>query len=80
MSEVVSAVTHVTAIISEISAASIEQSTGIDEINHAIVQMDASTQQNSALVEQAAAAAQSLDDQARILKRLVGKFQLGARQ
>jgi methyl-accepting chemotaxis protein len=80
MSEVVAAVTHVTAIISEISAASIEQSTGIDEINHAIVQMDANTQQNSALVEQAAAAAQSLDDQARILKRLVGKFQLGARQ
>jgi len=80
MSEVVAAVTHVTAIISEISAASTEQSAGIDEINHAIVQMDANTQQNSALVEQAAAAAQSLDDQARILKRLVGKFQLGARQ
>jgi len=80
MNEVVTAVTHVTAIISEISAASLEQSTGIDEINHAIVQMDANTQQNSALVEQAAAAAQSLDDQARVLKRLVGKFQLGARQ
>ncbi|WP_158904426.1 methyl-accepting chemotaxis protein [Burkholderia sp. L27(2015)] len=80
MSEVVAAVAHVTAIIGEISAASTEQSADIDEINHAIVQMDANTQQNSALVEQAAAAAQSLDDQARILKRLVGKFQLGARQ
>jgi len=53
-----------------------EQSTGIEEINRAVVQMDASTQQNAALVEQAAAAAQSLDDQAKILKRLVGKFVL----
>jgi methyl-accepting chemotaxis protein len=76
MGEVVSAVTQVTAIIGEISAASLEQSAGIEEINRAVVQMDANTQQNSALVEQAAAAAQSLDDQAKILKRLVGKFQL----
>jgi methyl-accepting chemotaxis protein len=76
MSEVVTAVTHVTSIIAEISAASLAQSAGIDEVNRAVVQMDANTQQNSALVEQAAAAAQSLDDQAKILKQLVGTFQL----
>jgi len=74
MNEVVNAVKRVTDVIGEISSASMEQSTGIEEINRAVVQMDASTQQNAALVEQAAAAAQSLDDQAKILKRLVGKF------
>jgi len=76
MNEVVNAVKRVTDVIGEISSASMEQSTGIEEINRAVVQMDASTQQNAALVEQAAAAAQSLDDQAKILKRLVGKFVL----
>jgi methyl-accepting chemotaxis protein len=76
MSEVVTAVTHVTSIIAEISAASLAQSAGIDEVNRAVVQMDANTQQNSALVEQAAAAAQSLDDQAKILKALVTHFKL----
>jgi len=78
MHEVVLAVKRVTDVIGEISSASMEQSTGIDEINKAVVQMDASTQQNAALVEEAAAAAQSLDDQAKILKRLVGKFVLAA--
>ena len=76
MNDVVNAVKRVTDVIGEISSASMEQSTGIEEINRAVVQMDASTQQNAALVEQAAAAAQSLDDQAKILKRLVGKFVL----
>jgi len=66
----------VTDIIGEISAASMEQSTGIAAINRAVVQMDAGTQQNAALVEEAAAAAQSLDDQAKILKHLVGQFVL----
>jgi methyl-accepting chemotaxis protein len=76
MDEVVKAVKRVTDIMGEISAASAEQSSGIEEINRAVTQMDAGTQQNAALVEQAAAAAQSLDDQARALKNLVGKFQL----
>ena len=76
MEEVVKAVKRVTDIMGEISAASAEQSSGIEEINHAVTQMDAGTQQNAALVEQAAAAAQSLDDQAHALKQLVGKFQL----
>jgi methyl-accepting chemotaxis protein len=74
--EVVVAVKRVTDIMGEISAASAEQSAGIEEVNHAVTQMDAGTQQNAALVEQATAAAQSLDDQAKSLKRMVGKFQL----
>jgi methyl-accepting chemotaxis protein len=76
MDDVVKAVKRVTDIMGEISAASAEQSSGIEEINLAVTQMDAGTQQNAALVEQATAAAQSLDDQARALKHLVGKFQL----
>jgi methyl-accepting chemotaxis protein len=76
MDDVVKAVKRVTDIMGEISAASAEQSSGIEEINLAVTQMDAGTQQNAALVEEATAAAQSLDDQARALKRLVGKFQL----
>ena len=76
MGEVVKAVKRVNDIIGEITAASHEQSAGIEEISRAVSQMDAGTQQNAALVEQATAAAQSLDDQARTLKRLVGKFKL----
>ncbi|SAK79648.1 methyl-accepting chemotaxis sensory transducer [Caballeronia pedi] len=76
MEEVVKAVRRVTDIMGEISAASAEQKTGIESIGEAVTKMDANTQQNAALVEEAAAAAQSLDDQARALKSLVGKFQL----
>ncbi|HVE07640.1 MAG TPA: methyl-accepting chemotaxis protein [Paraburkholderia sp.] len=76
MDEVVKAVKRVTDIMGEISAASAEQSSGIEEINLAVSQMDAGTQQNAALVEQATAAAQSLDDQARALQGMVGKFRL----
>ncbi|HEY4351218.1 MAG TPA: methyl-accepting chemotaxis protein [Paraburkholderia sp.] len=76
MDEVVKAVKRVTDIMGEISAASAEQSSGIEEINLAVSQMDAGTQQNAALVEQATAAAKSLDDQARALKEMVGKFRL----
>jgi methyl-accepting chemotaxis protein len=76
MEEVVKAVKRVTDIMGEISAASAEQSSGIDAISVAVSQMDASTQQNAALVEQAAAAARSLDDQAKSLKALVGQFRL----
>lgn len=64
MQEIVSSVQRVTDIMSEISAASVEQSMGISQVNTAITSMDEVTQQNAALVEQAAAAAESLVDQA----------------
>jgi methyl-accepting chemotaxis protein len=76
MIEVVNSVQRVTDIMSEISAASHEQSQGIEEVNKAITQMDETTQQNAALVEQAAAAAQAMQDQAHHLESLVNKFQL----
>lgn len=76
MDEVVKAVKRVTDIMGEISAASAEQSSGIEEINLAVSQMDAGTQQNAALVEQATAAARALDDQAQALKVAVAKFSL----
>lgn len=76
--EVVSSVRHVTDIIAEISAASQEQSTGIEAVNLAIIEMDGMTQQNAALVEEAAAAAQSLQDQAGELAKVVSIFKLNA--
>ncbi|AOJ10476.1 methyl-accepting chemotaxis protein [Burkholderia mayonis] len=78
MDEVVRAVKRVTDIMGEISAASNEQSSGIDAIERAVTQMDAGTQQNAALVEEAAAAARSLDEQAQMLKAMVGRFHLPA--
>ena len=77
MDEVVSSVRRVTDIIGEITHASVEQTTGIEQINGAIIEMDDVTQQNAALVEQAAAAAQSMREQAEHLSRLVGVFKLG---
>lgn len=76
MSEVVSSVQRVTDIMSEITAASHEQSIGIEEVNKAINQMDETTQQNAALVEEAAAAAKAMQDQAGHLEELVYKFKL----
>ncbi|EJN08621.1 methyl-accepting chemotaxis protein [Herbaspirillum sp. YR522] len=76
MTEVVASVRRVTDIVGEISAASSEQSTGIEEVNRAITQMDETTQQNAALVEQAAAAAGSLQEQAAALAGMVSRFQL----
>jgi methyl-accepting chemotaxis protein len=76
--EVVSSVRHVTDIIAEISAASQEQSSGIEAVNLAIIEMDGMTQQNAALVEEAAAAAQSLQDQAGELAKVVSIFKLNA--
>ena len=76
MSEVVESVKRVTDVVSEISAASTEQSVGIDEINRAVSQMDEVTQQNAALVEQAAAAAQSMQEQAAGLANTVSVFKL----
>jgi methyl-accepting chemotaxis protein len=76
MREVVASVRRVTDIVAEISAASAEQSTGIAQVNGAIVQMDGATQQNAALVEEAAAAAGSLREQAALLVQLVGAFRI----
>ena len=76
MQQVVESVRRVTDIVSEISAASAEQSTGIAQVNQAIVQMDDATQQNAALVEEAAAATESLQQQAATLVALVGEFKL----
>ncbi|WP_213768894.1 methyl-accepting chemotaxis protein [Caballeronia sp. dw_19] len=76
MSQIVQAIQRVTDVMNEIAAASIEQSTGIDQVNRAISQMDQVTQQNAALVEQAAAAAMSLQEQAVALKDAAGTFRL----
>jgi methyl-accepting chemotaxis protein len=78
MQEIVHAIASVTNIMAEISAASYEQSSGIDQINQAVTQMDNVTQQNAAMVEQAAAAAESLEDQARQLTQMVGTFKVDA--
>ncbi|WP_081768725.1 methyl-accepting chemotaxis protein [Herbaspirillum sp. RV1423] len=78
MSEVVSSVKRVTDVVAEISAASREQSEGIGQINLAITQMDEATQQNAALVEEAAAAAQSLQEQSSRLSETVSVFRLSA--
>ncbi|MYM71007.1 methyl-accepting chemotaxis protein [Duganella sp. FT109W] len=76
MDEVVSSVRRVTDIMSEIANASQEQSAGIAQVNQSIIEMDSMTQQNAALVEEAAAAAQSLQDQASELSRVVSVFKL----
>ncbi len=76
MAEIVSSVQRVTDIMGEISAASSEQSAGIDQVNDAITSMDEVTQQNAALVEEAAAAAESLVDQAVSLTEVVSAFRL----
>jgi len=76
MADVVASVRQVSDIVAEITAASAEQSTGIGHVNQAIVQMDGTTQQNAALVEEAAAAADSLHQQAELLVALVGEFRL----
>jgi methyl-accepting chemotaxis protein len=76
MEEVVSSVKRVTDIMSDIAAASAEQSAGIEQVNLSIIEMDSMTQQNASLVEEAAAAAQSLQDQAGELSRVVSIFKL----
>jgi methyl-accepting chemotaxis protein len=80
MKEVVESVSRVTDIMADITAASREQSGGIDQVNVAIAQMDDSTQENVALVEQAAAAASSLQDQAARLAQAANRFRLGQTQ
>ncbi|MBB3211732.1 methyl-accepting chemotaxis protein [Herbaspirillum sp. Sphag1AN] len=76
MEQVVNSVRRVTDVVSEITAASSEQSDGIEQVNQAITQMDEVTQQNAALVEEAAAASQSLQEQAKHLEQAVAVFKL----
>ncbi len=76
MEEIVAQVQRVTAIIGEIAAASKEQSDGIQQVNHAVTSIDQITQQNAALVEEATAAARSLEDQSETLVRAVAVFRL----
>ncbi|MRV71097.1 HAMP domain-containing protein [Duganella sp. FT92W] len=78
MNEIVASITRVTDIMSEITAASQEQSGGIAQVNDAITDMDQSTQQNAALVEQAAAAAEAMMEQAAHLSQVVSAFKLDA--
>jgi methyl-accepting chemotaxis protein-1 (serine sensor receptor) len=78
MSEIIRAVQRVSDIMGEIAAASEEQSKGIGQVALSVTQMDEVTQQNAALVEQAAAAAQSLEDQATRLNRAVAIFAVDA--
>jgi methyl-accepting chemotaxis protein len=76
MDDVVSGVARVTEIMGGISAATVAQSSGIGDVNAAIGQMDDITQQNAALVEQASAAAASLQEQAEHLAKVVSVFRL----
>ncbi|MDO9422408.1 MAG: methyl-accepting chemotaxis protein [Herminiimonas sp.] len=80
MSEIVESVRRVTDIMSEITAASAEQTEGIEQVNQAIGQMDQVTQQNAALVEEAAAAAASLQEQADNLAHVVSVFKINGMQ
>ncbi len=76
MTEVVSSIRRVTDIMGEISAASMEQATGVAQVGEAVTQMDQATQQNAALVEESAAAAESLNTQAQALVDAVAVFKL----
>jgi methyl-accepting chemotaxis protein len=76
MTELVGAIKRVTDIMGEISAASSEQSAGVNQIGHAVAQMDSVTQQNAALVEESAAAAEMLEEQGRELVAAVAVFKL----
>ena len=77
LEEIVGAVKRVTDIIAEITAASLEQASGIEQVNRAILQMDDTTQQNAALVEETTSAAQSMKEQAVELLRQVDAFKVG---
>jgi len=74
LGDIIKAVDEVAAIVSEISAAAQEQSSGVDQVGRAIAQMDEVTQRNAALVEQSAAASETMSQQASELKNLVLQF------
>nr|POY49794.1 methyl-accepting chemotaxis protein [Pectobacterium versatile] len=80
MNDIVTSITQVHDIMGEIATASDEQSRGISQVSQAIVEMDSTTQQNAALVEQSSAAADSLEEQARLLKQAVSVFRLANSQ
>jgi len=77
LQDIVVSVRKVGDIIAEIAAASVEQTAGVDQINKAIAQLDSGTQQNTAMVEESAAASQRLNDQAVQLRQQVSVFDLG---
>jgi methyl-accepting chemotaxis protein len=78
LGEIVTSVKKVSDIVAEIAAASREQSSGIEQVNRAVVQMDELTQQNAALVEEATAASQSMAGQVRELNDMLGRYDTGA--
>jgi hypothetical protein len=80
MGEILEGVRHLAQIVSDISGASREQRTGIEQVNQTISQMEKVTQQNAALVEEASAAMELLEVQARKLVEAVGVFKLGDSQ
>jgi methyl-accepting chemotaxis protein len=77
LEQIVLSVKKVSDIVAEISAASREQSSGIEQVNKAVMQMDQMTQQNAALVEQATAASQSMADKARDLAQMMSRYEVG---
>jgi methyl-accepting chemotaxis protein len=79
LAEIVAAVKKVTAIVAEIAGASREQSAGIEQVNRAMMQMEEMTQQNAALVEQAAASSESIVEQAKALNSTVAHYDVGTR-
>jgi methyl-accepting chemotaxis protein len=76
LSGIVESIKKVAAIVSDIATASVEQSTGIDQVNKALTQVDEVTQQNSALVEENAATAKALEHQAAVMNERMGSFRL----
>jgi methyl-accepting chemotaxis protein len=80
MQELHGSVQRVTDIMGEITAASVEQTAGLEQVNVAVTQMDQVTQQNAALVEEAAAAADAMQDQARSLAEAVSVFRLAGQE
>ena len=80
LQEIVASVKKVTDIVAEIAAASREQSSGIEQVNKAVMQMDETTQQNAALVEQAAAASQAIVEQAQALTGMIAFYDVGDAQ
>lgn len=76
MQEIVTSIKRVTDIMSEISAASLEQSSGIEQVNTAITSMDEITQQNASVVQEASSAAAALEEQAQLLVEAVNRFKL----
>jgi methyl-accepting chemotaxis protein len=77
LEEIVTSFKKVTDIVAEIAAASREQSSGVEQVNKAVMQMDETTQQNAALVEEAAAASQSIVEQAQSLNAMIAHYNVG---